>query len=240
MTTTQRFIKYGHRIIGKLEQYDAKIIAFTGPQTSCGRVALFPGNDSSLGTDWPLNCRRTESGWTGCHELEKKLLARSPTYSSSLYESLHFDLPKQGEHIKLWPYVLEIMTFEECKTPQCATPDEIAKLYTGANEASTHFEDGKSFENNLLLSVSADLAVDPSRLSAILDSCAQHPVAFIDVENVQKEDPAWIVSRKQGDGWILDMVRSGDEKERSELFTLDKIMKNVVPSYPRLLHAKDK
>jgi hypothetical protein len=147
------------------------------------------------------------------------------SYTSGLYDSLVWNLPKQDENLNLWPYVLELLNFGECKSAGCATRDEVTKLYKN------------QIVNGLVLeppTVTAEWTKE--YFSKVLDSCDKTPVAFINSANTQEEDPAWIVNRKDGDGWVLDMVRSADQGERSETFTLDRIMSEVLPSYSDVLH----
>jgi hypothetical protein len=189
-------------------------------------VAIFPNTTTSNYTEMGLRqkaLRRQGQRLKG----PSGLLA---TYKGGLYDSLVANLPKQQENIKLWPYMLEIQSFGECKSSSCASPDEVVELYTASS---------KVFNAAMEMEQSKESAKDENRLRRVLDSCDTTPVAFIDVKNTDKEDPAWIVTSKDGDGWILDMVRSGDQKKQSERFTFEKIIKDVVPSYPHLLHAKN-
>ncbi|KAJ9092620.1 hypothetical protein QFC19_008658 [Naganishia cerealis] len=205
-----------------MQAMDHDIVAYKGPQGSlCARVVLSPDSDSSF---LAVNGSRQEG---------KDLLAfgviPAKDWVQDLYDTIIWDPAHQNGSIKLWPYIQEVKQFKNCLTPWCASREETYRLYN------------EEFDGTLLMEqpAAADKKWNDEDLVKVLDSCKDTPVFFTNISKAEEENPAWIVSRKDGtDRWVLDMVNSFDQKDRSESLTVAEIVQKVLPEYPELVFSK--
>lgn len=205
---------------------DINLTAYKGtPESGCNRVMISPDSHSTL---WPatLNSTSWRRDPTAARDPAVNEIDFNMAFSTSLYDAtIWSSLAQDDLHIVLWPYLNELKYFSQCQTPWCTSRDQVLAVYKDALD----FE-GLSMENV------NDQKWSPEAFEAVLASCDSTPVFFTDI--TKTENPAWIVSKKEDNGWRMDIVRSADEQEQSVHYTLDDIISKVLPTYPDIVYVK--
>ncbi|KAJ9091780.1 hypothetical protein QFC21_007083 [Naganishia friedmannii] len=149
-------------------------------------------------------------------------------FFGNLSKAILWDSLTENVPIALWPYSQEVLMFGNRLDNWCTSREAIEEIYE--DTIPKLIKDGGAV---VMESISANEKADEwnkDALSQVLNTCGDTSVFFTNASRV--EDPGWIVTSREGEGWSMKLIRSLDQEQRPEIYSVDDIYAKVLPEYP--------
>ncbi|KAJ9118544.1 hypothetical protein QFC22_003763 [Naganishia vaughanmartiniae] len=204
---------------------------------NCQRVVLLPGNGMLARQKLDNDAIRQNGVGSKNESPVPPSSLGEQTFSmffGDLYNTIIWDAIPKDRSIALWPYLHEVLMFGKCMESSCTSRKSIKKIYEETIPNMMTKDSGRVIMEAVGAGTPAGKWTKEA-MTKVLSTCAKTPVFFTNTSKT--EDPAWIVSNQDGDGWQLDLVRSLDQEQRSEIYSLDDIFSKVLPDYPDIVYV---